>query len=281
MRAVSTIKSAFLQVFRPNLIRAGYYDANNFGDQLTIPILQHLGARAVRSPSYRFADLSGVGSILHMFPEEFDGWILGSGSIKPDSRRLSKAVPRLLRGPLSAAVVGAPADTDYADPGIVADTVFPTGDVKKTDVVGVVPHYSDYDRVNELIGGRPGFRIIDVRRPPEDVVRDIFSSAAVLSSSLHGLVVADSLGIPSAWFLSGNVIGGEFKFRDYFMGVGYDRSPFNLNTSDELDLAASSAFCPGAELLDAAKRRVLGAYRDYLEIRNIVTVNECRDEVAT
>ena len=58
--------------------------------------------------------------------------------------------------------------------------------------------------------------VINVRRHPSAVIRDIASCGAILSSSLHGLVVADSYGIPAAW-TSGSppLTGGDFKFQDY------------------------------------------------------------------
>ena len=38
----------------------------------------------------------------------------------------------------------------------------------------------------------------------------------ILSTSLHGLIVADSLGIPAVWSLpEPYVAGGDFKFRDH------------------------------------------------------------------
>ena len=42
----------------------------------------------------------------------------------------------------------------------------------------------------------------------------------ILSSSLHGLILSDAYGIPNLWIsVSNNIIGGDFKFLDYFSGV--------------------------------------------------------------
>jgi pyruvyltransferase len=41
------------------------------------------------------------------------------------------------------------------------------------------------------------------------------------SSSLHGIVVAEAFGIPVKWIAPGqDIIGGEHKFQDYFLGTG-------------------------------------------------------------
>ena len=61
---------------------------------------------------------------------------------------------------------------------------------------------------------------IDVRNGPDRVVREIASCAAVLSTSLHGLIVADAYDIPAAWAtLAPDLMGGTFKFHDYESNV--------------------------------------------------------------
>ena len=64
-------------------------------------------------------------------------------------------------------------------------------------------------------------KVIDVNRPPFDVVRDISTCEAIVSSSLHGLIVADALEIPNVRVsFHGRLKGGDFKFEDYASGVG-------------------------------------------------------------
>lgn len=58
--------------------------------------------------------------------------------------------------------------------------------------------------------------LIDVDRSANEVVHDIARCNMIASSSLHGLIVADSLGLPSIWLkLSDDVAGDGFKFHDY------------------------------------------------------------------
>ncbi|MGJ6980362.1 polysaccharide pyruvyl transferase family protein [Aestuariimicrobium soli] len=58
--------------------------------------------------------------------------------------------------------------------------------------------------------------VIDVRLPLVTVARRIAQAGTVVSSSLHGLIVADSLGVPAERALTGEgLLGGNVKFDDY------------------------------------------------------------------
>ena len=64
---------------------------------------------------------------------------------------------------------------------------------------------------------RPEVELLDVHAHPLEVVRGIASSRFVLSSSLHGLVVADAFGVPACWVApTTKVEGAGYKFRDYY-----------------------------------------------------------------
>lgn len=74
-----------------------------------------------------------------------------------------------------------------------------------------------------------------------DVIDEINQCQFILSSSLHGLIIADSYGIPNKWIeFSNKVTGNGFKFRDYFSSVGrIDNEPVQIKETTRLtDLLA-------------------------------------------
>jgi hypothetical protein len=70
------------------------------------------------------------------------------------------------------------------------------------------------------------------------VVEAITACHAILSSSLHGLIVAEAYGVPAAWMtITDKVKGGGFKFCDYYLATGRE-PPQPLPWDRALTLAA-------------------------------------------
>src|SRR5699024_7687362 len=53
----------------------------------------------------------------------------------------------------------------------------------------------------------------------EEVVKQICSCEYILSTSLHGLIVAHAYSIPALWLKKGYIDTDGFKFKDYFSSV--------------------------------------------------------------
>jgi hypothetical protein len=206
---------------RVGVIPAFWWDGHpNFGDALTPWLLRPLGVLPVLTTP-REARMVGVGSILEHLPETFDGVVWGTGLIRDEARALPKATFLAVRGALTREHVGAPADVVLGDPGLLASEVLRRREVRYE--LGFVPH-NDHFRSPEVMDLRgredPRIHFIDVRTSPDEVVREISRCRHVLSTSLHGLVVADSFGIPAAWArLAPDLIGATYKFHDHETAV--------------------------------------------------------------
>lgn len=128
-----------------------------------------------------------------------------------------------LRGPVTAALTQTSQGSPFGDPGLFADQLLAERP-DRSDRIGIVPHWrlAEDPELLALVAGDPRLTIIDPRgSDPLDVVRRIGECRFVLGSSLHGLVIADSLGVPNHWLVPhGNHVFPSLKFVDYAASIG-------------------------------------------------------------
>jgi len=196
----------------------------NFGDSLGSWLLAHFSDTVVQlARTAAESEVIVTGSILHHMPDNWQGTVLGAGSLYPDSKFPVRAEYMAVRGPLTAALAhGSCQDVALGDPGLLAGEL--VGYQERTYELGIVPHWSD-DRLTYRIGAdKPGTLVIDVAADPWLVVKQIASCKRVVSSSLHGIIVADGLGIPRRVELAGlpriEAEGGDWKYRDHNAAIG-------------------------------------------------------------
>jgi len=110
----------------------------------------------------------------------------------------------------------------YGDPGLLCPLMFRPRSKRKRYRVGIIPHVVDMKSIKEW-GLEEGVLLIDITSGFQKVVNQVNACEYILSSSLHGLILADSYGIPNLWV---NITGipmakGKFnKYHDYFMSIG-------------------------------------------------------------
>jgi hypothetical protein len=198
----------------------------NFGDELVPLILEmaHVQQFEWASPqnSSDFDDGFVIaGSILEHLPRAWQGTVCGAGKLHGDTfTDLSQARVLGVRGHLTLDRLNLGSRTNYRDIVLGDPALLVPSWIRqywgRWDL-GIVPHWSD----TELRKRYPYARFIDVRRPPQEVVEEIAKCKRIISSSLHGLVVADAYGIPRRAELFPDADarkhqeGGRFKFDDY------------------------------------------------------------------
>lgn len=204
---------------------------NNFGDMLGPAIAAKLVESCSPVTQKMNHALLSVGSILHFASDGDVVWGTGrNGKIAEHWHRFSRLDVRAVRGPLTAEFLaqrGVPVPEVYGDPGLLIPDLFPEfRDVPKTREILVVPNLHDVDRVPATLRAHT----ISPTAPWRSCVHAIASSAFVLSSSLHGKVLADALGVPSRLVRSEGE-ASSFKYDDYFLGTG--RQPETASPSFE------------------------------------------------
>jgi pyruvyltransferase len=215
----------------------------NFGDILSSFILQEMGYDAVhvdRSVSHK---LVCIGSTARFIKKGDTVWGTGimnkSDPIEKDAKYLA------VRGPLTGNKVGCDV---YGDPGLLCSHFWPF-EKQGISPLGFIPHYVDYDKHD--IGGHTQ---INVRNnTPVEVIREIVKCDSIISSSLHGIIVAHSYGIPAGWWKPSNKISGDgSKFEDYAQSVGITLTP-------ERDYRNVKMTLPSACVINKIQERLLNA----------------------
>ena len=158
-----------------------------------------------------------VGSILHYANELTYVW--GTG-LRFDLKLKSPAKVYAVRGPLTRDVLlknNIDCPEVYGDPVLLLPRFYKPK-IEKKYKLGIIPHYIDKHIVKVE---DKNVKLIDVQSGFERVINDILECENIVSSSLHGLILADAYEVPAMWLrVSDKVEGSELKFNDYFLSVG-------------------------------------------------------------
>jgi pyruvyltransferase len=205
--------------------------ADNFGDLMSAWLVSRMTGREVVWTDDRPHYLV-IGSILNHTNACSVVWGAGSFGVEDGARFSADATYTAVRGPLTRARLVArkiPCPEVYGDPALLAPAYF-APKVAKTHEYGIVVRWRERRWHRTEIG--PGVRLIELGRPDvESVIEEMLSCRRVITGSLHGLVVADAYGIPSAWVRSATAFGGPYKFFDYFATVDKFRMYQDFDTS--------------------------------------------------
>ncbi|WP_368498771.1 polysaccharide pyruvyl transferase family protein [Herbiconiux sp. A18JL235] len=194
---------------------------NNFGDLLgpviVKRILEQRGIALDSAPRAR--RLLAVGSILH-FAEDGDTiWGIGANGKRLDDEVAFRDLDvRAVRGPLTREYLegrGITTPEVFGDPGLLVGELWTRDELAKgyrsNDVV-ILPNFHDYRST------RRARNVINPKDSLWSVIGRIAASRLVVGSSLHAMIIAESLGIPARLVVSGTE--PIYKFDDYYRGTG-------------------------------------------------------------
>ena len=105
--------------------------------------------------------------------------------------------------------------------------------------MGIIAHYKEQDEpaFHNLLSRYPNSVFIDVTMTPEEVVNQIAECEVILSSSLHGLIIADSLNIPNRHIVvTDKLMGDGYKFDDYYSAYGLPHVYTDANSGVDISL---------------------------------------------
>ena len=209
---------------------------SNFGDELNFHILKSLTNKPLFNLPSTFLcknreNILMIGSIIESLANK-ESIIWGSGAMYGGEKVLYEKPKKVLavRGPLTRKYLlsqGVDCPEVYGDPALLLPKIY-NPLIEKKYKLGVIPHNIDFENehLSELKKDVE-VKIIKLKGYEDwhKVIDEICECEFIISSSLHGLIISDAYGIPNLWIkLSNKVLGGDFKYLDYFMSVGREVS---------------------------------------------------------
>lgn len=260
-----TIFGQYHRLVKPFHVNLMYFDEKigpekkpNVGDLLSKVTFDYLlKYKEIKSRrSKRTARITFIGSVIQFLTA--DAVIYGSGFLfeyvaQPFAKKRLKLDVRAVRGPLTRQQlieVGYAAPEVYGDPAILLPLFYlPQIAKEKKDVV-VIPHWKTVEKYT----GKRYTVLSPLTDDWQNFIDEIASAKLVISSSLHGLILAEAYGIP-AILLNEVEKGNLFKYQDYYFSTGRTEFP-SANTVEE-GLAMPVPKVPDLEHL---KRGLLDAF---------------------
>lgn len=244
----------------------------NFGDILNPYIVEKVSGLPPVKGSYRDSTLA-IGSVIKFAGKGSKVW--GTGTARMSDELDPLADYRAVRGPRTAELVrrsGGQVPDIFGDAALLLPLLY-NPDRQKRHKLGLIRHHT-HAAAPLTLSGVPDINILRVGYDEiEAFLDEVLECEHILSTSLHGLIVAQAYGIPSRWCDMGargrQIAGDGVKFEDHYATLGIPcRAPVNLNDFDEItpelaslcDEIATKPF-DAAALLDAAPFPVLPEVR--------------------
>jgi hypothetical protein len=224
----------------------------NFGDVLNPYVIEKLTGVPPRFTPAAQAVLA-IGSIIRLAGPGAHVW--GAGTPRMSDELSPRARYAAVRGPLTRDLVlrsGGDCPPIYGDPALLLPRLY-TPRPRPRRPLGVILHHVHAGMAPPIEGD---VAMIDVMRIGYDdleaFIDEVAACDAILSTSLHGIIVAQAYGVPARWCVLPNaerqIAGDGVKFEDYFLGAGAEpQQPLDLSAYAAITPALASQ-CPPARL---------------------------------
>ena len=196
--------------------------------------------------------LLAIGSVMHFARDNDCVWGTGiNGKISSNELKFQTLDVRAVRGPKTRKLLmdmGIFVPEIYGDPGLLLPYFFPEETLlidaeEKKDYI-IIPHMNEDLRLYD----KYSHNICTPKQGAISFTKEIVNSKLVISSSLHGVIIAEAYGIP-AILLKNSSGESSFKYDDYYHGSGRDSYP----TAATVDEAFSIEPAQGIDVYAIAK----------------------------
>ena len=236
--------------------KIAYPNIPNMGDLLNKYMIEDLFNVKVNQASLKNCNLIAIGSTLdhtmystdkklcakqklaYLFNNNVHIWGTGfiRGNPEKDTSFVYKNVSiHALRGEMTKKriekVLGKKLDVPTGDGGLLAQWWVGKYPDKEYSL-GIIPHFKEQEHptVKKLLDSYSNTTLIDLKDDPKKVVEKIGKCELIISSSLHGMIVADSFHIPNIHItLNNGMFGDGNKYNDYLSAFGIKHVPFDCS----------------------------------------------------
>lgn len=268
------------QPAEPNRVNIEHSAVDNVGDHLGPVIadwvLSARGIDAGRTIS-RTRHLMTIGSIIGR--GMFDCTIWGSGILKEENRdRIAKLRRRYrrkmdiraVRGPVTRDLIlsaGYDCPEVYGDPAVLLPLIYQPAPCEKVYETTVILHHRTKKttaqndsgeayvmEIGEKLIERCHLHFLDPATADwKAFVDELVRSKRVISSSLHGIILAEAYGIPTV-FLNWGMDDQQIKFRDWYLSTGRE-----LQCAKSLEEAVEAPSAPLPQL-DGMRQNLIDCF---------------------
>ena len=241
---------------RENILNIRTFDSKNFGDGVNNTFWSYITQNKINNNKSKLHYITTGSIMCHV---ENNSIIFGTGFISSDSDiggdnyevRSNKkyAIPEkviAVRGPLTRKKLldfKIYCPENYGDPLILMPCLYDTYNRVENNTIGIIPHCIDKNNKNynllktnlEKDGYNVKFIDIEVGNNYKKLIDSVNNCKYIISSSLHGVMMGIVYKKQTIFIEFGDsVIGGDFKFQDFFKSINVNYK--NINKYDTIVL---------------------------------------------
>lgn len=235
----------------------------NLGDYLSVPVAEYMLSLngidygKAKKNKKKYGHLFVIGSVIGY--KTFDSAIWGTGVLNlkqaanvHEQSAYRRYDIRAVRGPLTKRVLeaaGYKVPEVFGDPAILMPKIYSPSSVEKKYDVSVIFHFRYARQLEDM------HTISMETKDYQKVIDEIVASKRVISSSLHGIILAESYGIPAV-LLCESKEEDLFKYYDYYYGTGR----YNVRIAWSLEEALNTEPMELPQNLDALREGLIKSF---------------------
>ena len=158
------------------------------------------------------------------------------------------------------------------DMGLLSSYLLDGKRSEKSYELGCAPHGGERNHpvFDRIMKENPGSVILDTRGDPVEFLKKLDKCKAVISTGMHPLIAADSLGIPNMWCRISEFNTPRHKYYDYYSIYPVDMEPVSLLTEKVSKKRVVDEYKIKYEWVQDIKNNLYSHHKTYFENRKTV-----------